>query len=238
MRLEPQRPAVHVSGAPLDPPPYPVFRTAGCARLVASACGFRRPFRTFAARQGIRDDTRCHASPNRRDVGRDSGRVEPMETADHRENAVSDPGSRRCRGGIHRFSRSWINRRAAQGPFFLFALAAPLGVLLGVFLGRKGYRALLFAIAAYLIAILPMAGFITSSIQIIANRYAYFATAPFCVLFGCAFAQGWKRASASGRSFEEPDDRHSARAGREEGLHRRLFLLRARWSSLPATSRR
>jgi protein O-mannosyl-transferase len=91
-----------------------------------------------------------------------------------------------------------------RGPFYLFALAAPLGLLLGVVLWRIGYRALLFAIVAYFLALLPMAGFVPSSIQVIANRYAYFAAAPFCVLFGGAVAEGWKHARLSGRSWALP----------------------------------
>jgi Tfp pilus assembly protein PilF len=76
-------------------------------------------------------------------------------------------------------------------PFLVFSIAAPAATLICFLLWRKGHRSWLYAWGAYLIALLPMSGFVPSSIQVIANRYAYFAAAPFCLLFGGGVMRGW-----------------------------------------------
>jgi tetratricopeptide (TPR) repeat protein len=68
---------------------------------------------------------------------------------------------------------------------------APALTLASVLLWWKGHRAWLFAWSCYLVALLPMAGFVPSSIQLAANRYAYFAATPFALLLGAGVTSGW-----------------------------------------------
>ena len=91
-----------------------------------------------------------------------------------------------------------------RGPFYLFAAVTPVAAFIGTLLWRRGYRAWLYALCAYIVALLPMAGFVPSSIQVIANRYAYFAAAPFCVLFGGIIAEGWTRARLTWSAWAFP----------------------------------
>ena len=77
--------------------------------------------------------------------------------------------------------------------FFVFASTAPAVTIICGLLWWRGYRSWLFVWCAYLVALLPVAGFVPSSIQVIANRYAYFAAAPFCVLFGGGIMALWVR---------------------------------------------
>ncbi len=91
-----------------------------------------------------------------------------------------------------------------RAQFYIFAAVAPAATLAGVFLWWKGHRSWLYVWSAYVIALLPMAGFVPSSIQVIANRYAYFAAIPFCMLFGAAVTAGWERARRGGRPHLVP----------------------------------
>ena len=75
--------------------------------------------------------------------------------------------------------------------FLLVWLMAPALTLASVLLWWKGHRAWLFAWSCYLVALLPMAGFVPSSIQLAANRYAYFAATPFALLLGAGITSGW-----------------------------------------------
>ena len=68
--------------------------------------------------------------------------------------------------------------------FFITWLMTPALTLGCVILWWRGYRCWLFAWSCYLVALLPMAGFVPSSIQLLANRYVYFAAAPFALLLG------------------------------------------------------
>jgi tetratricopeptide (TPR) repeat protein len=80
----------------------------------------------------------------------------------------------------------------------MYACAA-LGVFVTVVvvvLWRRGFRGSLYAWAAYLILILPLAYFIPTTAQPTAARYAYFSTIPFAVLFGSGVA--WWMARAEG----------------------------------------
>jgi len=54
---------------------------------------------------------------------------------------------------------------------------------IGLFRGKRGP---LLGWMAYLLLILPMAGFVMMSIQLTANRYAYLATVPFAIMVGGA----------------------------------------------------
>lgn len=86
----------------------------------------------------------------------------------------------------------------------MYACAA-LGILVTVFvvvLWRRGFRGSLYAWAAYLILILPLAYFIPTTAQPTAARYAYFSTIPFAVLFGSGVA--WWMARAQGGSRVAP----------------------------------
>ena len=88
-----------------------------------------------------------------------------------------------------------------KGPFLLFAAVAPVVTVLCAILWWKGRRSWLYAWAAYLVAILPMAGFVASSIQVLANRYAYLAAAPFCILFGAGVMRAWRSARGAGSTW-------------------------------------
>ncbi len=88
--------------------------------------------------------------------------------------------------------------------FLLLAMTAPAVTILCAFLWWKGYRSSLYAWAAYVIAILPMAGFVASSIQVIANRYAYFAALPFCILFGAGIMRAWAGGRLGGKRWVLP----------------------------------
>ncbi|HUI63785.1 MAG TPA: tetratricopeptide repeat protein [Bacteroidota bacterium] len=70
------------------------------------------------------------------------------------------------------------------GRFTVIWLITPALTLAFIILWWRGFRSWLFAWAFYIVALLPMAGFVPSSIQIIANRYVYFAGASFALLFG------------------------------------------------------
>jgi Flp pilus assembly protein TadD len=74
--------------------------------------------------------------------------------------------------------------------FLLTLLMAPALTLVSVLLWWKGHRSWLFAWSCYLVALLPMAGFVPSSIQLAANRYAYFAATPFAFLLGAGVTSG------------------------------------------------
>jgi len=74
------------------------------------------------------------------------------------------------------------------GPFLLLASITPALTILAALLWWRGSRSFMEVWAAYVIALLPMAGFIPSTIQTIANRYVYFAAAPFCMLAGGGIA--------------------------------------------------
>ena len=82
-------------------------------------------------------------------------------------------------------------------PFLLFASLTPAVTLLAALLWWKGMRGCMYAWGAYVLAILPMAGFVASTIQVIANRYAYLAGAPFCILAGGCLAHVWVREEGS-----------------------------------------
>jgi len=84
-------------------------------------------------------------------------------------------------------------------PFLLFASIAPAVTLIAAFLWWKGARDSMYAWAAYVIALLPMAGFVPSTIQVIANRYAYFAAAPLALLAGGGLAWLWAAAGSGVR---------------------------------------
>jgi tetratricopeptide (TPR) repeat protein len=77
--------------------------------------------------------------------------------------------------------------------FLLTALVAPAVTLGSVLLWWKGHRCWLFAWSWYLVALLPMAGFIPSSIQPLTNRYVYFAATPFALLLGGGVTSAWAR---------------------------------------------
>ena len=77
--------------------------------------------------------------------------------------------------------------------FLLTWLMTPALTLGCVILWWRGYRSWLFAWSSYLVALLPMAGFVPSSIQLLANRYVYFAATPFAVLLGGGVASAWSR---------------------------------------------
>jgi tetratricopeptide (TPR) repeat protein len=83
--------------------------------------------------------------------------------------------------------------------FLLTWLLTPALTLACVVLWWRGYRSWLFAWSAYLFALLPMAGFVPSSIQLLANRYVYFAATPFALLLGggvasaCVFIRNRRR---------------------------------------------
>jgi tetratricopeptide (TPR) repeat protein len=68
---------------------------------------------------------------------------------------------------------------------------APALTLGCVILWWRGYRSWLFAWSCYLVALLPMAGFVPSSIQLLANRYVYFAATPFALLLGGGVTSAW-----------------------------------------------
>ncbi len=85
-----------------------------------------------------------------------------------------------------------------RGSFLLFAAVAPAVTLLSALLWWKRRRSWLYVWAGYIIALLPMAGFVPSSIQVIANRYAYLAAAPFCLLFGAGAMRAWQAARSAG----------------------------------------
>ena len=72
--------------------------------------------------------------------------------------------------------------------FLLFASITPAVTLIAAFLWWKGVRACMYAWAAYIFALLPVAGFVPSTIQSVADRYAYFAAAPFALLLGGGIA--------------------------------------------------
>ena len=72
--------------------------------------------------------------------------------------------------------------------FLLFASITPAVTLIAAFLWWKGVRSCMYAWAAYILALLPLAGFVPSTIQTVANRYAYFASAPFALLLGGGIA--------------------------------------------------
>jgi tetratricopeptide (TPR) repeat protein len=88
-----------------------------------------------------------------------------------------------------------------RGDFLLFAAVAPAVTILCAVLWWKGSRSWLYAWGAYIVALLPMAGFVPSSIQVIANRYAYLAAAPFCLMFGAGVMGAWRAARGTGRSW-------------------------------------
>ena len=88
-----------------------------------------------------------------------------------------------------------------RGDFLLFAAVAPVVTILCAVLWWKGSRSWLYAWGAYIVALLPMAGFVASSIQVIANRYAYLAAAPFCMMFGAGAMCAWRAARGTGRSW-------------------------------------
>ena len=75
--------------------------------------------------------------------------------------------------------------------FLLTWLMTPALSLGCVVLWWRGHRAWLFAWSCYLVALLPMAGFVPSSIQLLANRYVYFAATPFAVLLGGGVTLAW-----------------------------------------------
>ena len=83
--------------------------------------------------------------------------------------------------------------------FLLTWLLTPALTLGCIVLWWRGYRSWLSAWSCYLIAILPMAGFVPSSIQLLANRYVYFAATPFALLLGggvasaCVFIRNRRR---------------------------------------------
>jgi|GEM_PF-622880 len=85
-----------------------------------------------------------------------------------------------------------------RGPFVLFAAVAPAVTILCVLLWWKGRRSWLYAWTAYIVALLPMAGFVPSSIQVMANRYAYLAAAPFCMMFGAGVMRALQAARRAG----------------------------------------
>ncbi|HXX63452.1 MAG TPA: tetratricopeptide repeat protein [Bacteroidota bacterium] len=70
------------------------------------------------------------------------------------------------------------------GRFTVIWLITPALTLVFIILWWRGFRSWLFAWAFYVVALLPVAGFVPSSIQLIANRYVYFAGASFALLFG------------------------------------------------------
>ncbi|HEX7573633.1 MAG TPA: tetratricopeptide repeat protein, partial [Bacteroidota bacterium] len=75
--------------------------------------------------------------------------------------------------------------------FLLTWLMTPALTLVFALLWWKGYRSWLFAWSCYLVALLPMAGFVPSSIQLVANRYVYFAATPFALLLGGGVTSAW-----------------------------------------------
>jgi tetratricopeptide (TPR) repeat protein len=77
------------------------------------------------------------------------------------------------------------------GGFLALLITAPAVTLICAFLWVKGYRSGLYAWSAYFINLLPMAGFVPSSIQVLSNRYAYFAATSFCILFGGGVVSAW-----------------------------------------------
>ncbi|MEW6509913.1 MAG: tetratricopeptide repeat protein [Bacteroidota bacterium] len=72
------------------------------------------------------------------------------------------------------------------------AVLLTLGAVL-LFLRRR--YAFPLAWGSYLILLMPVAGFVPASIQMLANRYAYFATAGFALLAGWGFTELWRRES-------------------------------------------
>jgi tetratricopeptide (TPR) repeat protein len=75
--------------------------------------------------------------------------------------------------------------------FLLTALMTPALTLASVIFWWRGHRCWLFAWSCYLVALLPMAGFVASSIQLQANRYVYFAATPFALLLGGGVTSAW-----------------------------------------------
>jgi tetratricopeptide (TPR) repeat protein len=75
--------------------------------------------------------------------------------------------------------------------FLLTWLMTPALTLVGAVLWWRGYRSWLLAWSWYLVALLPMAGFVASSIQLMANRYVYFAATPFALLLGGGVTSAW-----------------------------------------------
>lgn len=90
------------------------------------------------------------------------------------------------------------------GRFILVASLGPAVTLLAAALWRKGVRSFLYAWGAYIIALLPVAGFVASSIQVLANRYAYWAAVPFCILAGGGVALLWRDARLSRTRWGRP----------------------------------
>jgi tetratricopeptide (TPR) repeat protein len=90
------------------------------------------------------------------------------------------------------------------GGFLPVACVGPAVTILAALLWRKGVRSFLYAWGAYIIALLPMAGFVASSIQVLANRYAYLAAVPFCMLFGGGVMRMWGDARLSHRRWRRP----------------------------------
>jgi Tfp pilus assembly protein PilF len=78
-----------------------------------------------------------------------------------------------------------------QPGFLLTWLMTPVLTLGCAILWWKGHRSWLFAWSAYLVALLPMAGFVPSSIQLLTNRYVYFAATPFALLMGGGVTSAW-----------------------------------------------
>jgi tetratricopeptide (TPR) repeat protein len=78
--------------------------------------------------------------------------------------------------------RSWF----AGGVALLVTVAALVAFLRGKYIWGVVW-------GAYVAAMLPMAGFVPASIQLISNRYAYFATIPFSLLAGFGVLLGLRR---------------------------------------------
>jgi tetratricopeptide (TPR) repeat protein len=77
-------------------------------------------------------------------------------------------------------------------PWFIITWLMTPALTLGcVILWWRGYRCWLYAWSCYLVALLPMAGFVPSSIQLMANRYVYFAATPFAILLGGGITSAW-----------------------------------------------
>ncbi|HTR99954.1 MAG TPA: tetratricopeptide repeat protein [Bacteroidota bacterium] len=81
-------------------------------------------------------------------------------------------------------------------PFLAVGSITPAVTICAGILWWKGMRSGMYAWGAYVLALLPMAGFIPSTIQSISNRYAYFAVVPLMVLAGGGLAWLWGVARA------------------------------------------
>lgn len=79
-------------------------------------------------------------------------------------------------------------------PRFLLAIAATLGVTIGLFLLRRRYPGLLAAWLSYLVVLAPSSGLVRIGDQIAADRYGYVSMLGLAVLLGAGLARLHERA--------------------------------------------